>query len=104
MARMIRALDRDFSVSKIAEKDLPECIERDSGFTNFYAARMWDETGDVFFFIAKGHRLGPKEVCVYYPNGMLWSGYRTNMADAIEAAGQNAWLYIDPTRYSRYKG
>jgi hypothetical protein len=50
--------------------------------------------GVVFFYIAREHLdYGNRLICVIYGNGQIWSSFGLTIAQAIEGAIRDGWLY-----------
>jgi hypothetical protein len=72
---------------------LPEHAQNAERFTRFYVVKNWDIKGVTFMYLGKGHAEAPDQIVAWYPNGKMWSGYGKNIADAIEGAQKDGWLY-----------
>ena len=64
-----------------------------SKYTDFYTVRNFDESGVVFFYMAKGYKNAKSEIHIWYPNGQMWSGFGTSFKSAIEGAQRDGWLH-----------
>ena len=73
-----------------------------ANYASFYQATNFDADGAVFFYLAKGFydpKTGvkaPKEVHVWYPNGVMWASFGKSFQDAIDGAQRDGWLAARP--------
>lgn len=82
-------------ISSINRADLPEVFQGNNivdMFTTFYAVRNWDEKGHIFFYLAKGHKNGPTQVCGFYTKGAFWARYGKNLQEAVEGMQRDGWM------------
>jgi hypothetical protein len=83
-------------VSSIDRAALPANIEMPFAdkFDKFYVVKNWDSNGVVFFYLAKGNKLGPNQICGFYgKTGKFWSGYGKTLEAAIDGMQADGWMY-----------
>lgn len=70
-------------------RQLPD-LDGKEDFTDFWEVKLIRKT----WYVAKGHKDAPRQVCVWYPNGKMWSSYGKSIEDAMNLAIVDAFLYI----------
>lgn len=82
---MIRSIDRS---------EMPEGAENVDKYTTFYEVRNWNETGKVFFYLAKGHAEAPNQIVGWYAkHASFWASYGKTLELAIAGLQADGWMY-----------
>ena len=81
-------------VRAVARGMIPAGCAYANNFSKFYIVTNWDREGAVFFYLASGHKASPEQICVWYgKHNRMWSSYGKTIADAIEGAIKDGWMY-----------
>lgn len=81
-------------VESATREELPNDLFAADTYTKFYRVRNFDKTGVIFFYLASGNALAPKQIVAWYgKHYAFWSGYGTTLANAIEGAIADGWKY-----------
>ncbi|RPH72680.1 MAG: hypothetical protein EHM78_01915 [Myxococcaceae bacterium] len=73
--------------------DKPAFAKDYSGIDEFVGFRVATLHGKQWL-MARGHKDGPDQIVVWYPNGRMWSGYGLSQKEALKGAMENAWRYL----------
>lgn len=80
---------------KLAE--LPADVQEFQFIRNYrkhYIVKNWDGAGVTFFYIATDHVSDKKnEFVTWYRHGGFWSGFGSNLTEAINGAQKDGWMY-----------
>lgn len=68
-------------------------VDNHEDYSKIYEVRNFDKKGVVFMYVCTGYKAAKKEVHVFYPNGCMWSGFGKSIAEAINGAQKDGWLY-----------
>jgi hypothetical protein len=78
------------------EETLQHPLHHSGDFTTFYTAHLPGSKQP--WVIGKGYnkpsakKSDAKQYVVWYPNGLMWSGYGLTFKEAIDGAVRDAWL------------
>lgn len=94
MSRMITAASgHSMCVSVVKRENLPSTLAKEtSEYERFWAVQNWEEGGHVFFYLGKGHKLAPQQVCGFWPKGGFWNSYGDTFKTAIDGMQKDGWL------------
>lgn len=94
-------LQRNLTFTKVAKADVGEILADNNVDELQYVGNDYKEFWTCLipgsrrpYYLGRGHKDGPGQIVVWFPNGNMWSSYGSTLNEAIELATADAYLYF----------